>query len=289
MPILAQMIEMYRAQGIDICTGLSSHDFGDLGTAPFTRFIKDGRAVTNGLGIAMQEIYFLEHLFSVFQPRRILIIGNSQGWSTLAIALLLPNSVVAAMDAGFDENSVQGLDLTRRIAAATGLRKVRIFKAASPQDVASVVDSALEGSVDFAFIDGLHSNKQIVLDFQAIAARAAESTIYLFHDVHAHYLYDGIRKIASLAGPKYAALPLRATPSGMVILYHSTRHPEIARIASAFAPTIEARSTVRREALRLGFRRRLKRKLRRNLAFMKCVNVVCRLSGIEPYSLAQEL
>jgi len=62
MPIIGKLVEMYRAQGIDICTGLASHDFNDLPTAPFTRFYKNGRSMTDGLGVAMQEIYLLENL-----------------------------------------------------------------------------------------------------------------------------------------------------------------------------------------------------------------------------------
>src|ERR1700678_3533115 len=112
MPIIGKLVEMYRAEGIDICTGLGPVDFDDLPAAPFTRFIKNGCSMTEGFGIALQEVYLLESVLSAYQPGNVLIIGNSLGWSTLALSLLLPNSRVVAIDAGFDENSLFGIDLT---------------------------------------------------------------------------------------------------------------------------------------------------------------------------------
>ena len=39
--------------------------------------------------------------------------------------MLLPDSRIAAMDAGFDENTLYGLDLTNLMATSAGLDKVR--------------------------------------------------------------------------------------------------------------------------------------------------------------------
>jgi hypothetical protein len=283
MPIIVKLAGMYRTQGIDICTGLGSHEFDDLPWASMTRFIKDGRSITGDLGIAMQEIYLLEHIFSVYQPRHVLIIGNSQGWSTLATSLLLPDSRVVAIDAGFDQNSLQGLDLTNRLAGQEGLDKLRAVKGVSPQDVPAIVDTELGGRVDFAFFDGTHTNEQIVLDFQAVSLQAAKDAVYLFHDVRLCYLYDGIAQIEALAG--HAAAPLPATPSGIVLLYDPGQHPELSDVVAAFAPESEARAVVKKEARQYGYHHRLKRKLRRNRAFMKGVNVLCRLAGAKPRSL----
>jgi predicted O-methyltransferase YrrM len=235
----------------------------------------------------MQEIYFLENMLSVYQPPHVLIIGNSQGWSTLAISLLLPNSRVVAIDGGFDENSLDGLDLTNRMAALAGLDRLRAIKGTSPQDVAAIVDSELGGCVDFAFIDGLHSNEQIVFDYQGISPKAAEDAVYLFHDVRFANLYDGIRHIESLAGHAAQALP--ATPSGMMLLYDPAQHPKLRQAVAAFAPTPEARALVKAEARQKRHYRRVKRKLRYNLIFMKRVNFLRRLTGLKPYSLVPEL
>jgi predicted O-methyltransferase YrrM len=287
MPIIGKLVELYRAQEIEICTGLGSHDFGDLPSAPFTRFIKDGRSMTNGLGIAMQEIYLLENLFSNYKPDHVLIIGNSLGWSTLAIGLLLPESRVIAMDAGFDENTLHGLDLTNRMAAQAGLSKLRAVKGISPQDVATIVKTGLDGRVDFAFIDGLHTNEQIFLDFQAVAPLAAKDAVFLFHDVHCFSLYDGLARIEAQAGRK--AQSLRATPSGMAVLYDPAQHPELTNDIAAFAPTSVSLAEVKREARQHGYIKRLKRELKRNATFMKTLNALCRMAGTKPYAIPPDL
>ena len=101
---------------IRISTGLNPCHFGNLPSAAFTWFIKDGESLTNGLGIAMQEVYFLECLFARLKPKSIFIIGNSAGWSSLALALLNPQARCVAIDAGFDRNALDGLDFTNRVA-----------------------------------------------------------------------------------------------------------------------------------------------------------------------------
>ena len=50
------------------------------------------------------------------------------------------------------------------------------------------------GEVDFALIDGKHTNEQIVLDFDAVRAQASEDCVYLFHDVFEFSLQEGFAK-----------------------------------------------------------------------------------------------
>ncbi|MDE2229167.1 MAG: class I SAM-dependent methyltransferase [Alphaproteobacteria bacterium] len=245
MPIIAQLVDLYRAEGIEISTGLPPHRFGGFGGAPFTWFLKDGKSLTNGLGIAMQEVYLLEHLFAAIQPRRALVIGNAFGWSTLAIAALLTGGRVVAIDSGADRNSLEGLDLTNRI-ATHGKLPAKAVRGVSPQDVASIVDAELGGPVDFAFIDGLHTSEQVVLDYKAVRAKAAPDAVYLFHDVQEYGLGPAIADVERLAGQM--ATMLWATQSGMAILFDAARHPELARAVAAFAPPESALKVVRQAA-----------------------------------------
>ena len=245
MPIIAELVELYRSEGIAISTGLPPHRFGGYGGAPFTWFLKDGQSLTNGLGIAMQEVYLLEHLFAAFQPHRALVIGNAFGWSTLAIAALLKGSQVVAIDSGADRNSLAGLDLTNRLAARGKLAAMAV-KGTSPGDVAAIVDAALGGPVEFAFIDGLHTSAQVVLDYTAVRAKAAADAVYLFHDVQEFDLGAGIAEIERLAGRK--ATMLTATQSGMAILFDPTRHSGLARAVAAFAPPEAVLRVIRQAA-----------------------------------------
>lgn len=245
MPIIAELVELYRSEGIAISTGLPPHRFGGYGGAPFTWFLKDGQSLTNGLGIAMQEVYLLEHLFAAFQPRRALVIGNAFGWSTLAIAALLKGGQVVAIDSGSDRNSLAGLELTNRL-AARGKLPAKAVKGMSPGDVATIVDTTLGGPVDFAFIDGLHTGAQVVLDYTAVRTKAAADAVYLFHDVQEFGLGAGIAEIERLAGLK--ATMLAATQSGMAMLFDPARHSGLARAAAAFAPPESALQVVRQAA-----------------------------------------
>jgi hypothetical protein len=245
MPIIAQLVDLYRAQGIEISTGLPPHRYDGYAGATFTWYFKDGKSLTNGLGIAMQEVYLLEHLFAAYRPRRALVVGNALGWSTLAIAALIGEGRVAALDAGTDENSLYGLDLTNRI-AADGKLPAHAVKGVSPQDVAAVVDAELNGPLDFAFIDGLHTSAQIVLDYRAVRAKAAPDAVYLFHDVHEFDLVPGLKEIERLSGLE--ARMLWATPSGMALLCDFARHPGLAAVAAAFAPSPQAIAAIEQAA-----------------------------------------
>ena len=88
--------------------------------------------------------------------------------------------------------------------------------------------------MDLALIDGLHTNEQVVLDYEAIARKAASDAVYLFHDVYAFNLHEGIGRIEQMAGR--AAQRLRATPSGMAILYEPEQHLGMIEALAAFAP-----------------------------------------------------
>jgi len=266
MPIFGTLVELYRKRGIEICAGLSPHHFDGMVEANFTWFLKDGKSLTNGLGIAPQEIYLLESLFAVYRPRRVVVIGNSLGWSTLALGLLLPEARVVAIDAGYDENSLLGIDLTNEIAADAKL-PVRAVKGVSPGDVNAIIERELGGGIDFAFIDGLHTNEQIVLDYEALAAHASADAVYLFHDVHQFDLYAGISEIEKRSG--LSAQRLMATPSGMAIFYDAARHPALAAAAAPFAPApcviavIEQAAWSRRHRRRLRWQRSIAKRLDR--------------------------
>ena len=242
MPIIGDLTDFYREEGIEICTGLAlSYADGHPG-APFTWFCKDGESMTEHLGIAPEEVYFLEHLFVAFKPKRALIIGNGMGWGTLAIGMLMTKGKVVAFDKAPNSVTREGLALTNRIAQRHNL-PVRAVQGISPQDVASVVDAELKGPVDFAFIDGLHTNEQIVLDYKAVREKSSPDAVFLFHDVAMCDLYAGMEEIGKLAG--LSPRLMRSTPSGMAILFDEKRHPALAKAVRAFMPSDSAITVAR--------------------------------------------
>jgi len=245
MPILNRLVDVYEKRGFEIAVGLNASHFDNFTAAPFTWLMRDGRSFTNGLGITIGEVYFLECLLADLTPQRIFVIGNSFGWSTLTLALLAPQAKVVAIDAGFDENSLEGIALTNRIASEEGL-DVTVMEATAPQDVGAVIAQHLDGAVDFALIDGKHTNEQIVLDFDAVRASAAAGCAYLFHDVFEFSLQQGFSQNQSASGLSGGIL--RGTTSGMGLLYDASRTPALARTVATFTVSEAAMMVVEQGA-----------------------------------------
>lgn len=274
MPILNRLVSLYEKRGIGIAAGLSPWRHANLPQVTFTWFMRGGESITNGLGIAMQEIYFLECLFDRYRPKSIFVIGNSWGWSTLALALINPQARVVAIDSGFDQNSLEGLEFTNRVAREERLNLVAV-KAASPHDVPAVLAKEFADPVDFAFIDGYHTEQQVGLDFAAIRPAAAADAVYLFHDVLEFKLSPGVERAAASVGLPW--FTLEGTTSGMAALFDPARQPEVAQAIAPFRASDAAKAIMAHEVYKATHRRRLK--WRRSVD--KRVKRVKRLLGVE--------
>jgi hypothetical protein len=244
-PIFPRLARLYESRGVKIATGLNPHHFRDYPLAPFTWFFRDGESLTNGLGIALQEIYFLECLFARFHPARLFVIGNSMGWSTLALALLNPAGRILAIDAGLDRHSLEGIEFTNRVAAEEGL-SVTAVKGRSPEDVAAILREHGMTPLDFALVDGYHSIEQVQLDFDAVRPMAAPNCLYLFHDVETFDLHAGLDRIAARSGFKWELLA--ATPSGMALVYDPQHRSQALDDVAPFRPDPAALDAIRAAA-----------------------------------------
>src|SRR5277367_6519611 len=142
--IIPKLYNAYRAAGYEPLTGYSPSHFFNFTDVQFTRFLHKGELV--GIpGIALQEVMFIEHFRHYISPRRILIVGNSLGWSTIALALIFPKARTVAIDV-----DPTGVALTNALIAANAL-PARAVTARSPNDVSAVVQEHLDGSLDFSF------------------------------------------------------------------------------------------------------------------------------------------
>jgi predicted O-methyltransferase YrrM len=245
MPILARLVSLYESRGIGIATGLNPSHFDNFPAAPFTWFIKDGESLTNGLGIALQEVYFLECLFANYRPRSVFLIGNSLGWSTLALALANPEARILAIDAGLDRHSLEGIRFTNRVAQEEGLA-ITVMAGRSPEDVPRILAEQAMPPIEFAFIDGYHSIEQVQLDFHAMHAAAAPGCVYLFHDVATFNLATGIEKIA--AESELRRQLLLGTTSGMAIVYDPAHPPPALDDIAPFIASPDALRIIREAA-----------------------------------------
>ncbi|MBS1817183.1 MAG: tetratricopeptide repeat protein [Acidobacteria bacterium] len=220
--LLARLLKAYRRHGFLARTGLNPRYFDDP-DCPFTHFQRaNGETMNVGGGLAPQEIHFLEGLCEgAYRPRRILIVGNAFGWSAIALGMILPESVIVAMDAGL-EGSAAGLgaSLTMQIASEEHL-SVRVVDALSPRDVAQVVATEFGGEpLDLVLIDGFHANEQLTRDFAGALPHASPSCVFVFHDVLHWHMVDAFKKLPIPASHERRILT--RCPSGMGVVFPST-------------------------------------------------------------------
>jgi hypothetical protein len=124
-------------------------------------------------------------------------------------------SPVDAIDAETSMGSDEGSALTKRVAKRLGL-DVQVTKGFSPQDL----DNACRHpKYTLVFVDGEHTNEQIVKDFIGIKDRLAENCVVFFHDVGLRDMDAGWLKVRQLAQPMgLTGYDMSATDSGSTLL-----------------------------------------------------------------------
>ena len=232
MSKLGELIAAYERHGYGVRTGLNPAHFGGDRRVSYTHcYDADEDFVSSGGGLSLQESYLIESIGSCIQPKRIFGIGNAFGWSTLMLSMVFPDSDVVVVDnlsEGADAR--KGFDLTRAIADDLGLR-VHLVEGRSPDDVAGIVESRL-GGIDFALVDGLHTNEQQSADYTAIKPFLGSDSVALFHDVLDWGLLPSFEKIR-LDWSGYSEI-LHRTPSGMGILCGSAAEQALAPVLKMF-------------------------------------------------------
>lgn len=169
---IAGVIDAYKRQGYEVSLG----DPNCLAT----RLFRDGRPVNVSLAISLSDILVFQWIAGFAPWQRALVIGNSFGFSTLIIAGLCPGCYVDAIDAEIEgsENRL-GSALTTAI-AKEHFPGVRLTTGFSPQDLPK---ACRFDAYDFVFIDGLHTNEQLMADFDGVYGRREKNSIVYLHDV----------------------------------------------------------------------------------------------------------
>jgi tetratricopeptide (TPR) repeat protein len=217
LPAFVRLLALYESHGYGVHTGLNPAWFANPDVSLTSFSTPHGGRVDSGWGIAPIEATLFDWLAAAgMQPRRVFVLGNGFGWSTLLFAMLWPDARIVAFDACIEGAAARAaLDLTSEIANEQGW-DVRIAVGVSPRDVAATVDAELDGAVDFAFIDGLHTNIQQQRDFDALAPFLTPDAIVACHDVIAWRTLASYEAIAEQHGLE--PWLLTRTPSGMGVL-----------------------------------------------------------------------
>ena len=237
MPILDALEALYRSRGHEILNGLPP-EFSSLPYTEFTYVVSREQRTSGALGIAPSEIFVLEHVFRDWHPRTILVIGNSFGWSTLALALLNPRARVIALDAALDNFTRAWVDETNALAQAASLNVLAVA-GSSPQDVPATLLNDGVDTLDFVFVDGHHSNDQLVEDYTATVPFSSAGTVWLFHDVEYWDLREGVETVRTRGNLQ--AHRLLRTASGMAALLRDDARPEVAAALRPFELGVRSR------------------------------------------------
>ena len=204
MSVLPRLFKLYRSAGYEPLTGFSPYHMGDHIDAPFTRFVHKNKLVGTP-GLALQELMFVEGLAEHLRPKTILVIGNALGWSTIALALMFPNSDVLALDPDRGGNA-----LTQRIARRGNLR-VRALTGSSPEDVPKKL------RVELCLIDAVHTNPCLAADLAAVLPLLSQAGVVLMHDVINWNMFHAFHELVSQNGVEGRLLT--RTASGMAIAW----------------------------------------------------------------------
>lgn len=209
-----RLFDIYTRQGFQITSELSA-EFVHSDRYTFTRLYKGIRNLTYHLGIALREVHFLESLCSMRYSQNIYIVGNSFAFSTIALALINPNSKVVVIEIGNEDFTAEWIELTNSIAAQEGLN-IKVIRGRSPDDNAEIIRRELDGRIDLAFVDGLHTDEAIEADFTSLIPFGHDQTVYIFHDVLTFGLTEGLMRVVE-KHPMNGNL-FFATPSGIAVL-----------------------------------------------------------------------
>ena len=246
--LILKTLQMYESRGFTVRTGLSPWHFhcNSYRNLPLSSIFADGSKLGAAGGISFGEMFFFGTLCAKTQPSRILVIGNAFGLSTVLLAVLNPKAKVVTLDAGVEgiDNS-EGNRLTERIAREEGLN-LKVILGFSPQAVPSTVEQHLEGKADFFFIDGLHTEAQQGLDFEACWKYGGDQAIYVFHDVLNFKMRSGFDRIVR-EHPDMRSAILWRTVSGMGILYPRTLNESATAVINLFTEPVAMIEKTKRE------------------------------------------
>ncbi len=243
--LFPKLVQLYRRYGLQVLSSVAPLLWVKLATAKdtpltmmpndrlFTYILSEGRLCSGGGGLHMTELYMLECLAEAFSPKRIFVIGNAFGWSTLALSLCFPAAKVVAIDSDLAPGGNDGVAFVNQVAATEGLNAAAVV-ATSPQDVARIAAAELGGTIDLVLIDGDHTNDQQTIDFEACRAAASPDCVYLLHDVLNWELVPSFQTLVKAHGGELNAQLLTRTASGMAVLYPKSAVEKLGPVFGAF-------------------------------------------------------
>lgn len=126
-----------------------------------------------------------------------------------------------------------GINLTNAIIKENALNAFVAY-GKSPKDTANVIKKHFHAPLGMVFIDGLHTNAQLLLDFESTAPFCNERTMWVMHDVINWHLQNAFSTIAASLKATHKSQILHRTQSGMAACAPLTS-PNAQKVLNAFS------------------------------------------------------
>jgi len=181
--VFSELNRRYKNEGLEILGGFCPFLTGAV--LPMGTYIARNKTFlsTSG-GISDDEATIMHSLCEQIKPKNILIIGNSYGFSTVFLALANPDAKLVA----FDKFRTEGIKVTNKL--LSGLNGKDVIQGSTPDDIPSIIEAKLDGTVDLVLIDAVHTNDIQTEEFEVLNSYLSEKAIVIFHDVISCDLLD---------------------------------------------------------------------------------------------------
>ena len=175
--VFSELQKRYESEGLDVYGGFSPFLSGGVLRSLGNYVGQQQELLSSSAGIANDEATIMHCICERIEPKRILVVGNSYGFSTVFLALSNPVAKLVA----FDKFRTNGIKLTKKVLA--GLKDKHVIQASTPDDIPNIIENYLDGSVDFVLIDAVHTNEMQSREFEILHQYLSAKSIVVFHDV----------------------------------------------------------------------------------------------------------
>lgn len=183
-----------------------------------------------GGSIHKDDLFVLRRILAGVDVQTAFVVGAAFGFSSLFLASVLRGATVLSLDnwsEGADGRRAGAICATLATLDDDACRRLRFATGHSPQDTGVSLDAAAMGRVDLAFIDGLHTNAQTILDLEGVWDRLHQGSLVLLHDVRLFHLHEAVRWLVGQSA--FDTIVMLNTAPGTVIAFNRGAHPEAFR------------------------------------------------------------
>ena len=207
--VWSELYRRYHEIGMELLGGYSPFLVQNSRSAPFNYIHQNGVLKSTSGGIANDEASFLYSICELIKPKRILVIGNSYGFSTVFLSLANPKAKLVA----FDKYRTKGLEVTSSL--VKDLKDKHVVKGSTPEDIPNLIDTYLDGQVDLVLVDAVHTNEMQSAEWPLYLPYLSESAVVCFHDVISCGLIPSFESLKSANKDKFVFRLVPKTSSGM--------------------------------------------------------------------------